>query len=510
MKEVAVMRLFEILTLVTLLPALLSYFVPRPKRPRWIAYLPGLAVASVLLHVVFEGYRWQMVPAYGMTALLFLRTVRIILPGTPVRRDPSSRWRRVLSIIGTVVGLLMLTITAGLLALFPVFRMPKPTGPYAVGTRYYYWIDENRPDTISPDPGDYRWVSLQVRYPAALSGNQNPMKYMDAEAVRAFATYVMKNPMPYFLWEHLTLVRTHSYLNAPVAQSETPYPLVLFSPSGLMSASAALSEELASHGYVVLTIGHPYWEPFYFDAEGGVIPFDGEVEYYKEIMRELDDPNRASLQDSTLRAIDEEARLALHRQINQRFPISTNDLRVRSEDIGFVIDELQKINAGDGSLAGKLDLARIGVMGFSKGGATAVQFCVTDPRCRAVINMDGFMYADVVDHDLAQPFMLMSSDWEGQPTEKTITSLFYDRAEDSAYRVYIGGTTHPNLGDVSLFAGLLKASGDLGPIDGERCVEIQDDYILGFFDKHLKDKAVPFLDGPSPDYPEVEFRSRHP
>jgi predicted dienelactone hydrolase len=510
MKEVSVMRPFEILTLVSLLLALLSFFVPRGKRPRWTAYLPSLAVLFALIHLIFEGYRWQMVPAYGLTALLFLGTMRSILSGTRVRSDPPSCRHRVLAIIGTVLGLLVLVIAAGLLALFPVFRMPKPTGPYAVGTRYYYWIDENRPDTISPDPGDYRWLSLQVRYPAALDGNQNPVKYMDAEAVRAFVTYGMKNPMPYFLWEHLTRVTTHSYLGAEIAHTDAPYPLVLFSPSGLMSASTALSEELASHGYVVFTVGHPYWEPFYFDAEGNVIPYDGSDEYYKEIWRELYDPGRSNLQDRTLRAPSEEARLAIHREINDSFPVSTNDLRVRSEDIRFVIDELERMNGGDGFLAGQLDLEQIGIMGFSKGGATAVQFCVTDPACKAVINLDGFMYADVVDHDLAQPFMLMSSDWEGGFTERTITSLFYDRAQDSAYRVFINGAKHANLGDVSLFAGLLKATGDLGPINGARCVEIQDAYISAFFDRHLKGRSSALLDGPSPDYPEVVFRSRHP
>jgi hypothetical protein len=39
---------------------------------------------------------------------------------------------------------------------------------------------------------------------------------------------------------------------------------------------------------------------------------------------------------------------------------------------------------------------------------------------------------------------------------------------------------------------------------------IQNVYSLAFFDKHLKGLAVPLLDGPSPDYPEVVFRSRHP
>jgi hypothetical protein len=106
--------------------------------------------------------------------------------------------------------------------------------------------------------------------------------------------------------------------------------------------------------------------------------------------------------------------------------------------------------------------------------------------------------------------MMMSSHSEGDSTERTTTSLFYDRAQGSAYMVFINGAEHPNFGDVSLFAGLLKATGDLGPISGARCVEIQDVYILAFFDRHLKGKDSALLNGPSSDYPEVVLKSHHP
>jgi len=33
-------------------------------------------------------------------------------------------------------------------------------------------------------------------------------------------------------------------------------------------------------------------------------------------------------------------------------------------------------------------------------------------------------------------------------------------------------------------------------------------FTLAFFNKHLKGEHAPLLDAPSPDYPEVRFRSR--
>ena len=46
------------------------------------------------------------------------------------------------------------------------FRFPKPSGPHAIGTHYFYFIDKNRPDEFTQEPDDYRWISAQVWYPA--------------------------------------------------------------------------------------------------------------------------------------------------------------------------------------------------------------------------------------------------------------------------------------------------------------------------------------------------------
>jgi hypothetical protein len=61
-----------------------------------------------------------------------------------------------------------------------------------------------------------------------------------------------------------------------------------------------------------------------------------------------------------------------------------------------------------------------------------------------------------------------------------------------------------------LYGWLIQSVGAEPAIEGERMIDIQNVYSLAFFDKHLKGLAAPLLDGPSPDYPEVEFMSRHP
>src|SRR5581483_7569872 len=59
---------------------------------------------------------------------------------------------------------------------------------------------------------------------------------------------------------HLASVRTHAAPMVPVAGAEARYPIVLFSPSwtGRRGQNTVQAEELASHGFVVVGIDHPF------------------------------------------------------------------------------------------------------------------------------------------------------------------------------------------------------------------------------------------------------------
>jgi hypothetical protein len=52
--------------------------------------------------------------------------------------------------------------------------------------------------------------------------------------------------------------------------------------------------------------------------------------------------------------------------------------------------------------------------------------------------------------------------------------------------------------------------GLLGPIDAHRVHRIVNAYTLAFFDRHLKGKPAPLLDGPAAQYPEMHFDTRRP
>ncbi|MCI0364490.1 MAG: hypothetical protein L0219_11435 [Phycisphaerales bacterium] len=100
------MRVLEILLLATLLPAVIGLFLPAHRRPRWRHYLHILGVVLIVLHLVIEGYRWQMIPAYALTGIFLLASLRGLTRRVP-NSPRASRWRAALRIAGAAVVLIV-------------------------------------------------------------------------------------------------------------------------------------------------------------------------------------------------------------------------------------------------------------------------------------------------------------------------------------------------------------------------------------------------------------------
>ncbi|MFW9944366.1 MAG: hypothetical protein ACFFB7_05155, partial [Candidatus Sifarchaeia archaeon] len=153
---------------------------------------------------------------------------------------------------------------------------------------------------------------------------------------------------------------------------------------------------------------------------------------------------------------------------------------------------------------GKLDFEHIGVLGHSRGGATAEELCIIDPRFDAGISLDGPHYGRALYMNMIKPFMLLAGPDDGSRI-KDGTDRTFANSESICYGLYVEGTRHLNFADISLYTPLFKDLGMLGTIDGYRMLNILNIYVRTFFDKHIKNTDSPLLDGPSADYPEVTF-----
>jgi dienelactone hydrolase len=385
-------------------------------------------------------------------------------------------------------------------------RLPKPTGPCAIGSRFFYLIDKERSDLISPDPHDYRAISLQVWYPAEPRPDDQPILLSDRKLIEGYVQEGVFDPSILTEW---AMEPTHSFLMAKPAKAKTPYPVILYSSSGVMNANTFLSEELASHGYVVFSIGHPYWCEFYYDAEGKTTPIDKNNKYYKQLWKEEGSLEAIETKSKITLAKAIEDRPELYEKLNQAMPTEFSDLRLWAEDIGFVIDQLEKMNSDAGFFKGTLDVNRIGLMGYSKGGAAAGQYCLAaDDRVKAGINLGGFMFGDIVKINLKKPFLIMEHIEPWAPDGLPIGELFIRRAESDAYMVATKGALHGDFVDITMAKKYIKPEGIVGPIDGEKFLKIMHYYVLAFFNKYVKGVPGSVIEDLSSTFPKVIFISR--
>ena len=269
------------------------------------------------------------------------------------------------------------------------------------------------------------------------------------------------------------------------------------------SLNTVLLEELASNGFIVFSIVHSDYIPFFIKPDGTIKAFDSNSEALQLKMRENSDPEVRSIAEQLMQSKDLNEQERLLRKFLEKNPQNQKSLYRWVEDIYFTINEMERLNTGDGFFSGRLDLNRIGVLGVSFGGAASIQVCVHDKRCKAAISMDCPQFGDFLDSDVIQPIMFISSEqYKGK------NDIFLQLKENPLYMVIIKNTTHQNFSDISIWGKLFRMQ-MLGKINGERCLQIQNRYILAFFEKYLKGIDSKFLNGLSSEYPEVDIKLKN-
>jgi hypothetical protein len=487
----------------------LSVFIPTLQKISRSLFFSFSLLFALVIHFMFEGYRWQMTIAYLLSLIFILPTLaRSLKKSKSVQKSRSLEKLFSAKIIGVLWTLLLLS-SLSLPILFPAFELPRPTGPFSVGTTYFFITDVERKEVFTSDPDDLRKIFVRTWYPAKVDKVDEPVPYMQIDEYKAVAVF---ESMPSFLYSDFPSIKTHSHLNADLPDSDEIFPVLLFShgAGGNIITHTSLMEELASHGYVVFNIAHPHLTAFTKDEKGQIISYDRK--HVDKIICEAEARKNEIIKDKILSTNDYMWREELYKELISLCPKTLAAVDARSLDMITIINNLNDSNFSINNFAARLDTSKIGVLGFSLGGATAEQACISDPRIKAGINIDGIMVGNFMKKNISVPFMFITSEQMAIKLDDRIRDqfheIFYNKTESIAYMLAIENTTHANLTDWSLFGGLLKFSGVLGGIDGYQCTEILRLYIRSFFDKHLKNEEVLVLNGQFSDYPEVQLRAR--
>ena len=253
-------------------------------------------------------------------------------------------------------------------------------------------------------------------------------------------------------------------------------PILLLSPGygipRLYYSVIALA--IASEGFMVITIDHP--------EDANIITYpDGHAVY-----------NNASIPTNAAGFLPYQL--------------------TRVTDTSFLIDQLSNAIAMGKLLPQRVPRRfptnRIGMLGHSLGGATAVVAASHDPRVRAAINWDGTIFGSLPPSGVSQPVLLVSRENQTDP------SWVADWSQLMGPKLWItiANTTHESFSDVPT---LLKAAGQdaaafdslLGTIAPAELVRTLTAYTTAWMNGAFKGKEEgPLLQGQESDkFPAVSI-----
>src|SRR3569833_1441512 len=361
--------------------------------------------------------------------------------------------------------------------------LPAPTGHRRGGTVSLHLIDRSRPDPWVPAQ-PVRHLMVQIWYPAAAARGYPYAPWMTPGAVHAYEQAIHV-PAGVLGWP-----TTRAHLGAPVSRREGARPVIVYSHGlgGERTEATALVEDLASHGYIVVTIDHVH------DATAVELP-DGQVE--TTALPELTEDNELQ--------------------------VTTKAIESRVADTRFVLDQLTAIGRGANpdaehrplprGLRATLDLTRIGMLGHSDGGATTGAVMHVDSRVSACVDLDGTFWTPDAAAGSDRPMLLFGSEAHHRDNDPT-WAAFWTSQRGPTLQLNLTGSAPSTFHALALM--LPKAAPTLGippatvtrvvgTIDGERATAIVRAYVNAYFDRYLRHHPSRLLSGPSARYPEVRF-----
>lgn len=309
-----------------------------------------------------------------------------------------------------------------------------PTGPYAVGRLDRWLTDPSRRNRFGVSTNNAFQVSIW--YPAVAKAGAWPLPWFDTPVARD-ATLVPSDWM-----DRLPHLVEYAAAGLDLVPEPRRLPIILLSVGGAAARqdSWEKADELASHGYLVVA-------PDHHDAWGVVLP-DGRY----------------------------------CRRIEMGIAASVA-IRERVRDLVFLTDQVERWAQADPLLQDRLDLGRIGVVGFSWGGGTAMAFCQRDPRCRAAVILDaapGDGAEEVAQLGLQEPTLsIFNGGW--------MDRRLFDSTAHDAFIFQVQGTDHNAIGGWSYFPTATAAS-KAGARRVNRSVNA---YMIWFLNRYLQGSMDP-------------------
>ncbi|MBO4702869.1 MAG: hypothetical protein J5625_09455 [Lachnospiraceae bacterium] len=355
-------------------------------------------------------------------------------------KKPLNKKRFIIkvSIIAVLIAIVALAVFLFRKYIITDYRGRAVTGPYTVAEANAILIDTSRVEEFEDD-GSFREVPVHFYYPEG---------------------------------------------------ADEKMPLVIFSHGafGYYQSNTSTYMELASNGFVVASIEHPYHSIFTHDSTGKTIIADRQF---------LSDSMNIGSSDIS------EA---------EAYNITSEWMKLRIADMNFAIDSLKAGNtdkwyideeqkAGVLKAVSLIDSAKIGLMGHSLGGATAVT-CGRREDISAVIDLDGTMLGEnigingeevVINEEPYHTPLLnfQSEEHHADAVEAERIGYVYSnnviiKNADTAFNTYFQNSDHMNFTDLPLFSPFLAKKLGTGTVDSGEMIDSLNGIVLRFYECYLK------------------------
>ncbi|MHB1152583.1 MAG: alpha/beta hydrolase family protein [Eubacteriales bacterium] len=367
--------------------------------------------------------------------LLLILIIQSVIGIFILIRKKEKVYKTSKNILSFIRNCVLYIMALSLAILCPQYEQPKTTGNYEIATATYTWTDLNRIEEFS-DTGENRALTVEFWYPENADGE---------------------------------------------------FPLVVFSHGafGYSGSNYSTFAELASNGYVVASIGHPYHSFFTKDTRGKITTANTDFISSVYEINEINDENNTEKVYNTTRIW----------------------LKLRIDDQNFVINNILELTGteNEDSLFSIINIDKIGLIGHSLGGASSAQLGRERDDIDAVIVLDGTMLGEEVAYENGSvilnknpyPVPILNIYAESHYTgAKELAGDEYEnfhaiRGAVNAYEVIFNDAGHLDFTDLPLFSPILAKQLGVGAINKRYCIETMNDIVLKFFNGYLKDGGNP-------------------
>ncbi len=347
------------------------------------------------------------------------------------------------------------------------YQFPKPSGEFAVGT-FTYTIKDQREEVLPV--GGMRSVAARVYYPVLKENVEGLSRAVNLSENMLKGFKASFHVAPNFK-KNSDDNLSECYPDAPKIDGKK-FPLVMFNHgyNSYREGNSLLCIDLASHGYVVISVAHSY-EALCTEFDDGSFV--------------LADTKNTKLYDPMLGGII--AMLKLMKSKGSEEKIAAKFDEAQKKYCKYMMGRLPEwikdneaaLDYAKKNLSGMVDFEKgVGAAGHSFGGNTAYALCARNRDFVCGVNIDGVLFGDYSNDVQTKPFLQISCEDNAK-----VAARVYLRHTKPVYKALFKDMRHIGFAD-SKFTMPIKSV--VGKLDANLFHENICKCHLEFFDAYLK------------------------